>query len=179
MTTGEGGMITTDREDVAEQAASFANHGRSANGGYEHVRLGHNYRLTSIAAAIGRAQLEKLPEYVEARRANASLLDRTLGDVGITTPTEPDDRTHAYHQYTIRADDRDGLAAFLEDAGIGTGVYYPTPIHEQPAYSHVECDAPVAERVSEEVLSLPVHPGLSTSDVEAITEAMVDYKERQ
>ncbi|WP_135829684.1 DegT/DnrJ/EryC1/StrS family aminotransferase [Halorussus halobius] len=176
MTTGEGGMITTDREDVAEKAASFANHGRSADGGYEHIRLGHNYRLTSVAAAIGRAQLEKLPEYVEARRANASLLDRALANVNVTTPTEPDDRTHAYHQYTIRADDRDGLAEFLEDAGVGTGIYYPTPIHEQPAYSHVECGAPVAERLADEVLSLPVHPGLSTADVETITQAMLDYE---
>ncbi len=179
MTTGEGGIITTDRDDVARKAESFANHGRTPEGGYEHVRLGHNYRMTSIAAAIGRVQLEKLPEYVRARRANASLLDRALRGAEIIAPTEPEGTQHVYHQYTIRANDRDGLADFLEDRGVGTGVYYPTPIHELSAYDHVTCDAPVAERVSDEVLSLPVHPGLSTADVETITEALFEYEARR
>ncbi|MDL0141617.1 DegT/DnrJ/EryC1/StrS family aminotransferase [Halobacterium salinarum] len=176
MTTGEGGMITTDRDDVAEKAASFANHGRSVDGGYEHIRVGQNYRMTSIAAVIGQVQLDRLPEYVEARRANAALLNRGLADSDLITPVEPSDCRHSYHQYTVRAGDREELAEYLEDAGVGTGVYYPTPIHKQPAYEDITCSAPVSEEVANDVLSLPVHPELSTTDIETITQAVHEYE---
>ncbi|WP_128475869.1 DegT/DnrJ/EryC1/StrS family aminotransferase [Halorussus pelagicus] len=175
MTTGEGGVVTTDRDDVAERAESFVNHGRPPEGGYEHVSVGHNFRLTSIAAAIGRVQLDRLPDYNEARRANAAYLTDSLVDADVTTPTEPADRTHVYHQYTIRTDDRDGLAAHLDEVGIGTGVYYPTPIHEQPAYDDVIHDAPVAERAAERTLSLPIHPNVSERDLRTIVSAIREY----
>jgi dTDP-4-amino-4,6-dideoxygalactose transaminase len=176
MTTGEGGMITTDRDDVVEQAESFVNHGRPPEGGYEHVRLGHNFRMTSIAAAIGRVQLDRLPDYNEARRSNAAYLDDALADAEVVTPTEPDDRRHVYHQYTVRTDDRDGLADHLEDAGVGTGVYYPTPIHQLSAYDHVTHEAPVAERLAEQALSLPVHPNVSDQDLRTIASTINDYE---
>jgi len=176
MTTGEGGMVTTDRKDLAEKAASFANHGRAQDGGYEHVRLGHNYRMTSIAAVIGQAQLDRLPEYVETRRANAALLNRGLEETDIVTPIEPERRKHAYHQYTIRTENRDKLIAHLDDHGVGTGVYYPTPIHQQAAYDHIDFHAPVSEQSSDEVLSLPVHPQLSTTDIESIIRAIAEYE---
>ncbi|WP_280178843.1 DegT/DnrJ/EryC1/StrS family aminotransferase [Halorussus halobius] len=175
MTTGEGGMITTDRGDVAERAASFVNHGRPPDGGYDHVRVGHNFRLTSLAAAIGRVQLDRLPGYNAARRANAASLTDALADAPVATPTEPDDRRHVYHQYTVRADDRDGLAAHLEEVGVGTGVYYPTPIHAQPCYEGASPDAPAAERAAERVLSLPVHPNLSEQDLRTIATAITEY----
>ncbi|PSP55921.1 aminotransferase DegT [Halobacteriales archaeon QS_1_67_19] len=176
MTTGEGGMITTDRDDVAERAESYINHGRPPEGGYEHVRLGHNFRMTSMAAAIGRAQLDRLPRYNEARRSNAAYLSDALEDADVVAPTEPDERRHVYHQYTIKTDDRAKLADHLEDAGVGTGVYYPTPIHEQPAYESVEHSAPVAERTAEQALSLPVHPNVSERDLRTIAAAITDYE---
>jgi dTDP-4-amino-4,6-dideoxygalactose transaminase len=176
MTTGEGGMITTDRNDVVEQAESFVNHGRPPEGGYEHVRLGHNFRMTSIAAAIGRVQLDRLPDYNEARRSNAAYLDDALADADVVTPIEPDDRRHVYHQYTVRTDDRDGLADHLEAAGVGTGVYYPTPIHELSAYDHVTHEAPVAERLAEQALSLPVHPNVSEQDLRTIAATINEYE---
>jgi len=171
MTTGEGGMITTDDAEIARAAERFVNHGRAADG-YEHVEVGHNFRMTSTAAAIGRAQLEKLPEFVEARRRNAALLDEALADAGVATPSEPDRRRHAYHQYTVRCSDREAVAAALDERGVDTGVYYPTPIHEQPAYDGVSAAAPVAERLADEVLSLPVHPGVDEADVERIGRAV-------
>jgi dTDP-4-amino-4,6-dideoxygalactose transaminase len=176
MTTGEGGMITTDHADVAERAARFINHGR--DGTYDHAELGHNFRMTSVAAAIGRAQLEKLPDYVAARREHARQLTERLGGMSaVAPPFDPPHTRHAYHQYTIRCADRDELRTYLEESGIDTGVYYPTPIHEQPAYDHVDADAPVAEQTAEEVLSLPVHPGLSTDDVRTIATIVQSYYE--
>lgn len=173
MTTGEGGMILTDDSSVAERAASYINHGRTGGGTYEHARLGHNYRMTSLAAAIGRVQLERLPDWVEARRMNASRLTAALdGVVGIDAPVEPDGTNHAYHQYTVRCVDREYLQQHLEDSDIASGVYYPTPIHELGAYDGYDVDAPVAERAAAEVLSLPVHPYLSDADLDRITGAI-------
>ncbi|RLM83634.1 DegT/DnrJ/EryC1/StrS family aminotransferase [Halobellus sp. Atlit-38R] len=178
MTTGEGGMITTDDEEIAARAASFINHGRSMDGGsYEHVRLGHNFRMTSVAAALGRAQLERLPEYTERRRENAAVLTEQLEETAVTTPVEPAGRMHVYHQYTIRHEDRDALKTHLEEQGVGSAVYYPTCIHEQPAYDHVTHESPVAERASREVLSLPVHPNVDETDIETITDAVRSYTE--
>ena len=177
MTTGEGGMVTTDSKETAERAASFVNHGRTADGAtYEHATVGHNYRMTSVLAAIGRVQLDRLPEYTELRRENAQRLTEAL-PAGIAAPVEPEGRRHVYHQYTVRADERDRLREHLESAGVGTGIYYPKPIHQQPAYADIECHAPVAERASAEVLSLPIHPNLSPSDVDDIVNAIGTYEE--
>ena len=179
MTTGEGGMITTDRPEVAERAASFVNHGRDdAYGGctsYEHVEVGHNLRMTSLAAAIGLAQLEKLPGYTRARRRNAAALNDALADAPVETPGDPPEGRHVYHQYTIQHDHRDGLADHLDRTGIDTGVYYPAPIHEQPAYADVDASAPAAERLAGRVLSLPVHPGLTAEEVAAVADAVGAY----
>ena len=126
-----------------------------------------------MAAAIGRVQLERLPDWVCARRENAEQLSAALGDIpGVETPVEPDGRRHAYHQYTIRTPRREALADRLDAAGVDTAVYYPTPIHRLGAYEHVDQRFPVAERAAQEVLSLPVHPGLSDEDVETIAAAV-------
>ena len=179
MTTGEGGMVLTDRDDVAAAAARFVNHGRGESGGrgYEHVEVGHNFRMTSLAAAIGRVQLDRLPEFVAARRKNARVLSDRLADAPVTTPTEPAGRTHAYHQYTVRVADRDGFRTALEERGVDTGVYYPRPIHEQPAYDDVDHSAPVAEAAADEVVSLPVHPGLSPDDLRRVAAAATEAAE--
>jgi dTDP-4-amino-4,6-dideoxygalactose transaminase len=173
MTTGEGGMITTDRDDVAERASAFINHGRSAHDCHE--RVGHNFRMTDLAAAIGRVQLQKLPGYVKARRENAARFANALRDSPIRAPREPDDRRHAYHQYTIQGEDRADLRDHLSSYGVDSSVYYPTPIHEQPAYADVEHSAPNAEQATEEILSIPVHPNLTDRDRRAIATALADY----
>jgi dTDP-4-amino-4,6-dideoxygalactose transaminase len=178
MTTGEGGMITTDNEEIASRAASFINHGRSEDAGkYEHVRLGHNFRMTSIAAALGRTQLERLTSYIEQRRNNAAALTDRLASTSVTTPTEPGERRHVFHQYTIRCEDRTELMEHLEDNGVGSAIYYPHCIHEQPAYDHISHDAPVAEAVCRKVLSLPIHPGIGQNDIETIADAVKSYLE--
>ncbi|MFC6992332.1 DegT/DnrJ/EryC1/StrS family aminotransferase [Haladaptatus sp. GCM10025707] len=175
MTTGEGGMILTDDADIAERAARYINHGRI--GVYEHSEVGHNFRLTSIGAAIGRAQLEKLPGFTQTRQDNAALLTERLADTSLVTPFVPADRTHVYHQYTVRTPDRDGLKAHLDTRGIDSGVYYPKSIHQQPAYADVTFHAPEAEAAAAEVLSLPVHPTLSEEDLTRIVAAVTEFSE--
>lgn len=174
MTTGEGGMVLTNRERVADHAASYINHGRGdASSPYAHERVGHNFRMTSLAAAIGRVQLEKLPEWISARRENAAALTEGLADVpGIRTPIEPDDAHHAYHQYTIRCAERDALREQLATMGVDSGVYYPTPIHELEPYRAYAARTPVASRAADAVLSLPVHPNLSDADVDQVIDAV-------
>ncbi|RQH00354.1 DegT/DnrJ/EryC1/StrS family aminotransferase [Natrarchaeobius oligotrophus] len=184
MTTGEGGIVTTDRDDVARRIASYVNHGRAetGTGDYDHVRLGHNYRMTSLAAAIGRTQLERLPEFNANRRENAAYYDERLRDSPIETPTVPDGYRHVYHQYTIETDDRAGLAEALEARNVDAAVYYDTPIHRQPAYETVSTAAatlPRTERATERVLSLPVHPGLSERDLETVVDAVFDALDSQ
>ncbi|UIP01524.1 DegT/DnrJ/EryC1/StrS family aminotransferase (plasmid) [Halobaculum sp. CBA1158] len=173
MTSGEGGMITTDDEAVAERAARFCDHGRTVE--YRHGDVGHNFRMTSLCAAIGRAQLRKLPEFTLARRGNAAYLTEHLRDAPVETPAEPDGVRSVYHQYTVRSDHRDLLESHLADRGVSAAVYYPLPIHEQPAYDDVDADLPVAERAADRVLSLPVHPGLSVEDLRTIVSAVTAF----
>ena len=170
MTTGEGGMILTDDEAIAERARRFIDHGRTS--GYEHASVGHNFRMTNIAAAIGCAQLDRLPDFVDARRRNAAGLTDRLEDIpDVTTPVEPNGYEHVYHQYTVRVPNRDALREHLSNQEIGTGVYYPIPIHQQPAYEGASGPYPVSEAYAEEVLSLPVHPELDGPDLDRIAEA--------
>ena len=166
MTTGEGGMVVTDRDDVATRASRFVNHGRGEDGA--HVDVGYNYRMTNVAAAIGRVQLERLPSYTRRRQRHAAELTDALAETGFTPPTEPDDRTHVYHQYTIRCKNRESVREVLDEFDVDSGVYYPSAIHQEPAYEGSDPDAPAAERAAEEVLSLPIHPGLSDSDLRTV-----------
>ncbi|TYL38965.1 aminotransferase DegT [Natronococcus pandeyae] len=173
MTTGEGGMVLTDREDVADGVERFVDHGRV--GGYTHASVGHNFRMTNVAAAIGRAQFERLPDFVARRRENATRLTAALAETDVEPPVEPAGHTHAYHQYTVRTPDRTAFRDHLESHGVGTAIYYPQCIHEQPAYEDVSHDAPNAERAAAEVLSLPVHPALSNDDIDHVTEVIASY----
>lgn len=176
MTTSEGGMITTNRSDVAERAARFVDHGRRE--GYVHDVVGHNFRMTSIQAAIGLAQLGRIDAFTAARQRNAARLTARLDDVpGIETPVTPSGRTHVFHQYTVRATDRDGLHDHLAADGIASKVYYPLPLHRQPVYEHLAAKMPEADAAAASVLSLPVHPALSEADVDRIALAVEGYVE--
>lgn len=176
--TGEGGMITTDDELVAERARMLRSQGELRR--YVTDILGYNYRMTEVAAALGRAQLPKLDAWNQRRRHNAMRLNELLSSVsGIVLPREVLGRTHAWHQYTVRVtggrERRDALQDALRQRGIETGVFYPAAIHEQPLYRNLgftDVHAPVAERLAGEVLSLPVHPSLSDADVETIAAAV-------
>jgi dTDP-4-amino-4,6-dideoxygalactose transaminase len=165
LTTGEGGMLTTDDDRLADTARLLANHGMRVR--YRHERLGYNYRLTDLAAALGLPQLAKLPAHNARRAEHARCYQARLGALpGLLTPTVGPNRTHVWHQYTLRVLPefpltRDELAARLAEAGIGSAIYYPIPVHRQEALRGVFDPAarfPLAERLANEVLSIPVHP---------------------
>lgn len=172
MTTGEGGMITTNNQEIAEKALSLRNHGREkTKWGYEHNCLGYNYRMTDIAAAIGIEQLKKLPKFNEICRKNAQYFYENL--INVETPYVIPNAKHAYHQFTIKTKNRDALIQNLKKNEIGFGIYYPKPLH---FYKHLKKfahkDLKNSEILSNEVLSLPVHPALSEKDSEKIVKVV-------
>ena len=171
ITSAEGGMITTDDDEIAESCRVIRQHGMRRR--YYHDELGYNFRMTDVHAAIGLAQLGKLERFNRQRIANAQYLTEHLK--GVTTPVVPEGTHHVFHQYTIRVSDgrRDDLAAYLRENGVGTGIYYPVPIHQQTYYVNelgYDMTLPEAERATEEALSLPVHPALEQADLETIVE---------
>lgn len=166
MTTGDGGIVVTDRDDVARRARQFVDHGRDGEG--RHAKLGHDFRMTDLAAAIGLVQLQKLSRFNRARRAHAKRLTEGLEDTAVIPPSELAEARHVYQQYTIRTADRDTLETALADAGIETAAHYSQPLHQQPAYDHGDASFPVTERAAREVLSLPVHPDLTTAQIDHI-----------
>lgn len=172
MTTAEGGIITTNDEEIARRCRLIRNHGMDQP--YLHETLGYNFRMTDLQAAIGLVQLRRLAEFNEKRIANAAYLTAHLR--GVIPPSVPAGYRHVFHQYTIRVPDgrRDRLSAGLTERGIGNRVYYPLPIHRQPYYRQLGYDVslPAAERASEEVLSLPVHPALTDDELACIVEAV-------
>jgi perosamine synthetase len=167
MTTAEGGMITTNEDEIAERTRLIRNHGQSET--YHHVAPGYNFRMTELQAALGLVQLERLPAWTQKRVENASYLSERLSNV--VTPQVKEGYRHVFHQYTVRVEDgRDGALERLAEAGIGARVYYPLPVHQQPFYRRLgyEDELPVAEKASQQVLSLPVHPSLTEEDLDRI-----------
>jgi perosamine synthetase len=174
MTTGEGGIVTTNDEALAERLRLLRNHGQSQR--YRHDILGYHFRTTDIQAAIGLVQLDKLPAWNEQRVANAGYLSERLRGVGV--PTVRPNRRHVFHQYTIRIPgDRQAFQDHLREQGIGTAIHYPRPIHHQPVYASLGYDdvLPQAEAVAQQVLSLPIHPALSQSDLERVVAAVNSF----
>ncbi len=168
--SGEGGMITTDDGATAERCRLLRAHGMRRR--YRHELLGYNFRLSDLHAAIGLAQVARLSEFTARRRANAAYLNSHLKSV--VTPQVRPGYGHVWHQYTVRVRpgvDRDAAVRQLNEAGVGTGIFYPVPLHRQPYLAALglgDCHLPVAERLAREVLSLPVHPLLSQEDLDTI-----------
>lgn len=167
MTTGEGGLVVTPSAEVARTLRLLRSQGMARR--YENEIVGFNNRMTDIAAAIGRVQLTRLAGWTATRQHNAKVLDSRL--TSVTTPPVAAGAVHVYHQYTVRSPERDRLQDRLTRHGVGHGVYYPTPIHRLPSFD-LELDLPETERAAREVLSLPVHPGLSEQDLDTVADAV-------
>lgn len=167
---GEGGMITTNDEHIAQRCRMIRNHGMQRR--YYHEMLGYNFRTSDIHSAIGLVQIERLEEFTEKRKANAAFLNAHITTV--KTPHVREGYNHVWHQYTVRIDggrSRDACVKALNDAGVGTGIFYPIPAYRQAhlveaGYGNLYL--PVTECVVDEVISLPVHPQLTHLDLETI-----------
>ncbi|HRL12480.1 MAG TPA: DegT/DnrJ/EryC1/StrS family aminotransferase [Aggregatilineales bacterium] len=167
MTTTEGGMLLTGDAEIARRARIIRNQGMDQQ--YNHVMMGFNLRMTNLCAAIGLAQLEKLPAWTYRRQAHAADYTRSL--LHVTPPYVAPHTEHVYHQYTVRVPagvDRDGVVKALNERGIGARIYYPQAIHRQPVYAETgrydRLDLPETARAVREVFSLPVFPTLTDDE---------------
>jgi dTDP-4-amino-4,6-dideoxygalactose transaminase len=169
MTCGEGGMVTTNDDAIADKCRLIRNHGTRQR--YSHEMLGYNFLMTDVEAAIGLVQLQRLPEFCEKRARNAAYFSASIESV--TVPQVKPGYRHVWHQYTVRVDDgrnRDAAVEQLRQAGITAGVYYPIPAHRQPHVQAIVGDVSllVVERLADEVMSLPVHTHLTQADLDVI-----------
>lgn len=180
VTTGEGGVVTTDDEVLAERIRVLRNQGQ--RGRYDYEEPGFNFRMTELQAAVGVGQMQRLPDIVKARRENAVWLgERLAGIEGLVLPSEPAGRRHVYHQYTVRVtpsarSTRDEVVDGLRVLGVDAGVYYPRAVYDygcfraDPRIGDVRM--PVAEAIAGEVVSLPVHPKLTELELAQIVRAV-------
>jgi len=170
---GDGGMITTNDDKIAEIVESLRDVGRSKTNPYSHNYIGYTARMNTVNAAIGKIQLKYLEEWNEKRRQIAREYNRKLDGVGdlILPPRESGEIRPVYHLYVIRTKYRDELKKFLEECGIECGIHYPLPVHLQPPYRQMgfrEGMFPNAERWAKEVLSIPMYPSLTKEEIEYI-----------
>ena len=179
MTTGEGGIVTTNDDDYAEKLRMVRSHGEQRP--YWPTMIGNNYRMNEIQAAIGMTQLRKLPSFLERRTKNAEFLNEKLGVLGkVMPPKEPEDRKHAWYLYTLRlrganAGKRNKVVEKLRSKNIEASVYYESPLHMLPLYREISTSRrpiPETEKACRQVFSLPVHPKLSAAELEYIFETL-------
>jgi perosamine synthetase len=167
--SAEGGMITTDDDEVAERCRLLRNHGQRER--YQYEMFGFNYRMSDLHAAIGLCQMDRLQHFTEQRQSNAAYFNEQIESV--IKPEVKEGFDHVWHQYTVRVErgrSREQAIQKLTEAGVGTGIFYPTPAHKHEHIRQVTGDVclPVAEQSAQEVFSLPVHPQLSTEDLHTI-----------
>ena len=175
---GEAGLVVTNDAALAEKARLLRNHGMQPR--YYHSRIGGNFRLDAVQAALLAVKLPHLMEYTEGRQRHACLYQSALGGLrGVVTPVTHPDRDHIVNQYTVRVSGgaRDGLRRHLEERGIASEIYYPVPLHRQECFRGFGPHAalPVAEALAEEVLSLPVFPEMTEEEQNAVVEAIREF----
>ena len=166
---GDGGMLTTNDEDLARKLKALRIHGSFEK--YTHQWPGMNSRLDALQAAVLDVKLDHLDAWTHARQRNASLYRELLSGVVTTPAAQPFQTSHVYNQFVIRCTRRDELRAFLAESGVGTEVYYPLPLHLQPAlasYGHKAGDFPVSEQLAEEVLALPIFAELTGEEITTV-----------
>jgi dTDP-4-amino-4,6-dideoxygalactose transaminase len=176
---GDGGLVTTNDDALAQELRLLRNHGAEPK--YFHKKVGGNFRLDALQAAVLRVKLPHLDAWTNARRANAGRYDAFFKERGldgrVRLPQRPTGRHHIFNQYVVRVPNRDGVRAHLDRAGIGTEIYYPVPFHMQECFAslgHREGDFPHAEAAAREVLELPIYPGLSEAQQRAVVTAIAD-----
>lgn len=177
---GDGGMVVSDDERVANLTRMMRNYGQRDK--YHYALLGYNRRLDTLQAAVLLVKLKHLESWNAARRHHAQLYGGLLGPNSVILPREADYARSVYHLYVIRAKDRDGLRSYLHERGISTGIHYPVPIHLQEAYRHLDYQKgsfPITEECAEQVLSLPMYAELSPDSIAYVAETIRSFVEGQ
>ena len=177
---GDAGMILTNDEQIAYKARSLRVHGM--NGGYYYEDIGYTARLDELQAVILRVKMRYLHDWTERRRYHATLYRTLLADAPLQLPTVRPYNYHVYHQFTVRTAQRDALREYLRERGIESAVYYPLPLHLQPAYrflGYCEGDCPNAERAAQEVLSLPIHSELTEDQIALVAHSVLEFAQRE
>ncbi|MHC4627643.1 MAG: DegT/DnrJ/EryC1/StrS family aminotransferase [Planctomycetota bacterium] len=173
---GDGGLVTTNSEDIAEKVKILRNHGQDPV--YFYKVIGGNFRLDGIQGAVLGVKLKHLDSWNDKRRQNAALYDSLFADSPVKTPKIDTGNVSIYHQYTVTVPERDKLKEFLAKNQIGSAVFYPKPLHLQDCFTELGYrpgDLPVAERLCNEVLSLPVYPELSEDKIEHVAGTVLEY----
>ena len=174
---GEGGAVVTNDEKICQQIRKLRDHGQAQK--YFHDMEGYNGRLDAIQAGVLRVKLKRLNAWTNARRRHAAHYDELLSNViGVDRPVETGHSRSVYHLYVIFVEKRDELMKFLMERGIATGLHYPLPLHLQKAYSHLghrKGDFPVTEDIAERLLSLPMFPELTSSQIEFVVESIKEF----
>ena len=170
---GEGGMTVTNRADLNKTMRMLRDWGQERK--YHHVLKGYNYRMEGLQGAILRVKLRRLGAWTDARRAHAAAYNSLLDGSGVRTPVEAEFARHVYHVYAVRTTDRVSMERTLHAHGVSSGIHYPVPVHLQPAWAelgHTVGDFPESERAANEVLSLPMFPELTRTQLEIVTAAV-------
>ena len=173
---GDGGLVTTNSELLADNIRTLRDHGQKPR--YFYKVVGGNFRLDGIQGAVLNVKLKYLNDWNEKRRQNAALYDSLFAGSPVGTPAIDSGNVSIYHQYTVTVPERDELQKYLAEKGIGSAVFYPKPLHLQDCFSELgynEGDMPVAERLCNEVLSLPVYPELSTEKIEFVASMVLKF----
>jgi len=177
---GDGGIVVTDDEELAERMVMLRNQGRRKGKKYTHDAIGYNFRLSEILAAIGRVQLKHLPEWTARRREVAVRYNELLDGV-VETPKEAEGRKHVYYVYTVQTDRRDELKERLKQRGVNTNIYYPVPVHQQPAITELfgTVSLPVTEKICPRIISLPMFPKITEEQIQYVAAQVKDFVEGQ
>lgn len=186
ITTGEGGAVVTDNHDLYERMKLIRSHGRQDNLDYfsttevlDYVSIGYNFRISSLTAALGIAQMKKVNQIIRKRRADAMYYREALrGIPGISVPQEQPDSFPVYQLFSVRAKNRDALIKYLESKGIMTKIYFP-PVHKTHYYRDVlgyACSLPVTDVVTDDIISLPFYPGISQEELDTVVRSIVEFE---
>lgn len=173
---GDGGACTLSDAELASRLRALRQHGARTK--YYSQEIGYKSRLDAIQAALLLVKLRQFPKWAKQRTEAAKLYNKRLAGLPVVLPVVPDGRVHAFHQYTIRTEKRDELAAFLKKAGISVALYYPVPIHLQPAFEFLglkEGSLPEAEKAAKEVLSLPIFPGITPEEIDYVGSKIEEF----
>lgn len=173
---GDAGAVTGTSQELLGRVRKLRDHGRTTK--YEHDEVGFNERMDALQAAVLQAKLPNLSQWNDARRAHAQRYMRLLSPLDVEVPYEAPDRRHVYHLYVIRTPRRDALQAHLKSRGVDAGVHYPIPVHCQRAYVRLgygDVHLPVTERISKEVLSLPMYPELRADQIDYVVGMIEEF----